>query len=105
MSRPHVATFLSELAVAPTITHESLDQLPSSRTRDYVRGLLVEHGTLPRRDELAARDRDWATQALTRVTDDHHRDVLRRYVRWHHQRRMNSMGAVTHGTFLRANKP
>jgi integrase len=102
INQPHVATFLSELAVAPTITHASLDQLPSSRTRDYVRGLLVEHGALPRRDELAARYRDWTTQALTRVTDDHHRDVVQRYVRWHHQRRMNSMGAVTHGTFLRA---
>jgi hypothetical protein len=33
--------------------HVSLDQLPVSRTRDYVRGLLVEHGALPRRDELA----------------------------------------------------
>jgi hypothetical protein len=43
-----------------------------------------------------------ATRALTRVADDHPRDVLQRYVRWHHQRRMNSMGAVTHGTFLRA---
>jgi hypothetical protein len=36
------------------------------------------------------------------VTDDHHRDVVQRYVRWHHQRRMNSMDTVTHGTFLRA---
>ncbi|TQM01626.1 hypothetical protein [Pseudonocardia kunmingensis] len=102
LNQPHVTAFLSELALAPTISHESLDQLPASRTRGYVRGLLVEHGALPRRDELAARYRDWATQALTRVVGDHHRDVIERYVRWHHQRRMNSMDRVTQGTFLRA---
>ena len=36
--QPHVTTFLTGLARAETITHESLDQLPASRTRDYVRG-------------------------------------------------------------------
>ncbi|MDN5919276.1 MAG: hypothetical protein L0I76_29975 [Pseudonocardia sp.] len=102
LNQPHVTAFLSELAVAPAITHESLDQLPLTRTRDYVRGLLVEHGALPRRDELAARYRDWATQALMRIVGDHHREVVQRYVRWHHQRRMNSMDRVTQGTFLRA---
>lgn len=32
--------------------NNTLDTLPRSRTRDYVRGLLVEHGALPHRDEL-----------------------------------------------------
>jgi len=41
----HVTAFLKDLAVAPTITHEKLDELPGTdRTRNYVRGLLVEHG-------------------------------------------------------------
>lgn len=102
LNQPHVTAFLSELAVAATISHDSLDQLPASRTRDYVRGLLVEHGALPRRDELAARYRDWSTQALNRIAGDHHRDVMHRYVRWHHQRRMNHADRVTRGMFLRA---
>lgn len=43
----HVTVFLGNLAVAPKITHETFDELPDSRTRDYVRGLLTEHGVLP----------------------------------------------------------
>jgi len=99
----HVTAFLKDLAVAPTITHEMLDELPGAdRTRNYVRGLLAEHGALPRRDELAARYDRWATSALKRVSTDDHRDVVRRYIRWHLQRRMNQMETVPHGTFLRS---
>lgn len=84
----HVTAFLTGLAVAPTISHASLDALPCTRTRDYVRGLLVEHGALPRRGELLARYTEWATNALDRVTGDEHRDIARRYLRWHHLRRI-----------------
>ena len=99
----HVTDLLKELAVSQTITHELLDDLPGAdRTRNYVRGLLVEHGVLPRRDELAARYDDWATGALERVTTVEHQTVLRRYIHWHHRRRMNEMETVPRGTFLRA---
>lgn len=99
----HVATFLKELAVSPSITHERLDELPGAeRTRNYIRGLLVEHGALPRRDELAVRYDQWAAHALERVSSDEHRDVVLRYTRWHLQRRMNQMETVQQGTFLRS---
>jgi integrase len=99
----HVTAFLKDLAVAPTITHEKLDELPGAeRTRNYIRGLLVEHRALPRRDELAVRYNQWTTGALERVSTDEHRDVVRRYIRWHLQRRMNQMETVPHGTFLRS---
>lgn len=99
----HVTAFLKDLAMAPTITHEKLDELPGAdRTRNYIRGLLVEHGALPNRDELAVRYNQWATGAIERVSTDEHRDVVRRYIRWHLQRRMNQMETVPHGTFLRS---
>lgn len=101
--QPHVTSFLAHLAVAPAITHEALDELPASGTRDYVRGLLVEHGALPRRDELLARFTAWSDQSLDRLPAGEHRDVVRRFIRWHLLRRMNgSPGAVTQGTFLRS---
>lgn len=102
IQQPHVTEFLQRLAAEPAITHAGLDELPSSRTREYVRGLLVEHNALPRRDELSTRFSDWAEQALDRITNPSHRDITRRYIRWHHQRRMNQMDEVTRGTFLRA---
>lgn len=99
----HVTAFLRDLAIAPTITHERLDDLQGAdRTRNYIRNLLVEHGALPRRDEFSIRYDQWATSALERVSSDDHRDVVRRYVRWHHLRRMNQMDSVPHGTFLRS---
>ncbi|MFH5879343.1 hypothetical protein [Arthrobacter sp. NA-172] len=76
--------------------------MPDSRTREYVRGLLTEHGVLPRHDELHTRYENWSAQALDRVSDPESRDIIRRYIRWHHQRRMNQMDEVTRGTFLRA---
>jgi hypothetical protein len=65
----HVSAFLRNLAVTPEISHKSLDDLPESRTREYVRGLLTEHGVLPQRDELRIRFDSWAAQALERVKD------------------------------------
>ncbi|WP_236945040.1 Fis family transcriptional regulator [Kocuria flava] len=102
LHQPHVTAFLTGLATAPAITHEALDELPASRTREYVRALLLAHGALPIRDELVVRYDDWATAALARVTTGDHRKVLRRFIRWHHQRRLQAMTPVPYGTFLSA---
>ncbi|WP_217905984.1 Fis family transcriptional regulator [Kocuria salina] len=102
LNQPHVTAFLTDLAATPIITHEALDELPASRTRDYVRGLLVAHGALPARDELIVRYDAWAITALTRVSTDDHREVLRRFIRWHHRRRLQAMTPVPYGAFLRA---
>lgn len=98
----HVSNFLQELAVTKTMTHEAVDALPKSRTREFVRGLLVEHGVLPHRDLYRNRYDEWSREALVRVTDAANRDVMRRYIRWQHQRRMNQMDQVPQGTFLRS---
>ncbi|MGO4453830.1 hypothetical protein [Arthrobacter sp. RAF14] len=98
----HVTAFLRNLAAAPKINHDTFDELPDSRTREYVRGLLIEHGVRPQRDAYLVRYQAWATQALERVSDPQNLDVIRRYIHWHHQRRMNLMDEVTRGTFLRA---
>ncbi|MEV4263553.1 hypothetical protein [Kribbella sp. NPDC049584] len=98
----HVTQFLQTLAATPTVTHEAVDALPPSRTREFVRGLLIEHGALPQRDLYRTRYEEWSRDALDRLTDPVNRDVIRRYIRWQHQRRMNQMDEIPQGTFLRS---
>lgn len=102
LRQPHVTAFLKQLAVATKTSHEELDAMPASRTREHVRGLLVEHGVLPRRDERVARFRAWSDTALTRLPDGPDRDVVQRYIRWQLLRRMNQVDTVSESTFLRA---
>lgn len=89
IKQPHVTQFLETIAVVPAVTHEAMDALPPSRTREFVRGLLVEHGALPHRDRYLAIFGQWAREAEKRVVDPKSRDIVRRCIRWQHLRRMN----------------
>jgi hypothetical protein len=104
IKQSHVKQTLRALAAAERVTHETLDEAPGrQQSKDYIRGLLVEYQALPPRDELLTRYDAWSAAAIARVTDPAHRDVLRRYVTWHHKRRLRgSPGLVAHGAFLRA---
>lgn len=96
----HVLEFLRSLTACERVSHESVDRLPASPTREYVRGLLIEHGVLARRDTYLARYGEWSEAAIEKVSSPENRDVIRRYIRWHHQRRMNQLTEVPVGTFL-----
>ncbi len=102
INQPHVTDFLAALAAKSSISHQDFDALPPGRTHDYVRRLLVEHGALPGRDERLVRFGAWSEQALQRLPEGEHREVVRRFVRWHLIRRMNAMDTVSEGTFLRS---
>ncbi|MFB7798874.1 Fis family transcriptional regulator [Isoptericola sp. NPDC056134] len=98
----HVHTMLREIAATSPVTHTSMDRLDRGRTRDYIRGLLVEHGVLEPRDELIARFTEWADDAEDRLTDADHRAIIHRYIRWKHLRHMRTDSPISNGTFLRA---
>lgn len=98
----HVATMLHQLVRTSPVTHASVDSLTAGRTREYIRGLLVEHGALEPRDELLARFTDWAKEAENRLTDVEHRTIIHRYIRWKHLRHMLAESPTSNGTFLRA---
>ncbi|WP_257232900.1 Fis family transcriptional regulator [Rhodococcus qingshengii] len=102
INQEHVTAFLTELARTPLVSHDVIDQLPRSRTREYVRELLVTHQILPPRDGLLHRYIDWSDEALDRLKSSEHREVATRYIRWHHLRQMYCMESVSHGTFLRS---
>ncbi len=61
-----------------------------------------EHGALPRRDENLARFTTWTHQALARLPEGEHRDVVRRFSHWHLLRRMHGIEQVSNGTYLRS---
>ncbi len=98
----HVQATLRTIAANGTVTHEAIDQLPTSRTRDFVRGLLVEHRVLPRRDHYLAAFTEWLSQIPDRVTDDEHRRLVDRWIRWSFLRKFRAMDEVPQGAFLRA---
>lgn len=98
----HVREFFKQLRGHGQVTHELLDTLPPSRTRDYVRGLLVEHGALPRHDLYRGRFNEWIPGAIDRLDHPDDRDVITRFTRWHVLRRMNDDEATSRGTFLRS---
>ncbi|HEY0249073.1 MAG TPA: Fis family transcriptional regulator [Gryllotalpicola sp.] len=100
--QPHVTEFLRTLAAQTETTHEKIDELPRSNTREHVRALLVEHGVIPARDDRLARFEAWALAAFDRLPAEHNRALIARYVRWAHVRRMRQMSLVSQGTFLRA---
>lgn len=99
--QPHVQAFLRTLA-STTATHDAIDALPTSPTREFVRGLLVEHGALPRRDAYLATFNEWLKEVPERLSNRDDRDVLLRYIRWNHLRKMHESGPVSRGLFLRS---
>ncbi|MBN2177057.1 MAG: Fis family transcriptional regulator [Demequinaceae bacterium] len=102
INQPHVVAFLRELVASPNLSHNHVDRLPESRTREYVRGLLVEHGALPRRDERLELFKRWSETAVLRLPEGPQRDAITQYIRWHLLRRMNAMEAVSESAFLRS---
>jgi hypothetical protein len=63
--QPHVQQVLQGLAShGDGLGHDALDELPASRTLEYIRGLLIEHGALPPRHHHVDDYADWLT--LTR---------------------------------------
>jgi hypothetical protein len=80
--------------------------LPPSKTVEYIRALLIEHGALPGRDRYLAEFKTWSNRKLTLLTDPAHRSVTERFIRWHQLRRLReqsrSEGTVSSGLFLSA---
>lgn len=62
---PAAQDLLRQLTQAGTrLSHTDLDQLGGTRTVEYLRGLLVEHGALPPRDRHIARFECWLDTKL-----------------------------------------
>lgn len=96
----HVQRFLRSMAGSEELSHATLDELPASKMREYVRALLVQVKTLPHRDDYLVRFETWVPTALAKLISADHRDVIERYVRWDHLRKMNERSPVSRTMFL-----
>lgn len=104
--QPHVRQVLQRLAsCGDGLDHDALDQLPASRTREYIRGLLIEHRALPPRHRHIDDYAEWLTRKLAAIEDAEERRIIERFGRWHNLRRLRrhaQRNNPTQGAFLRA---
>lgn len=82
LSKPAAEAVLHTLASDPQpLTHATLDQCPPSKTRHWVRAMLVEATILPRRDEPIERFETWVNE-LTAGLPAHQGTLIGPYARW-----------------------
>lgn len=104
----HVRDVLVALSASPDrLTHATLDSFEPSRTIEYIRSLLMEHGVLQTRDTLLAEFERWGALRPEMLTDPAMRPVLIQFIRWHQKRRIfqaasDNNDVVPRGVFLNA---
>ncbi|MBG6185599.1 hypothetical protein IWX65_003580 [Arthrobacter sp. CAN_A214] len=73
------------------LNHAAFDTLPSSRSVEYLRELLIHHGMLEDRDrQLAAFERWLVTRILDLEGNPHIQAPIERFARWHHLKRLRA---------------
>jgi hypothetical protein len=82
------------------LTHDVLDELPSSKTLAHLRSVLVAISALPARDERLVMLERWISETVQARNDSGERQVLRGYAVWHHLRRLRRRLGEEHTTRL-----
>lgn len=84
-------------------THEALDALPHSPSREHIRALLVQHELLQPRDRFLAAFHSWLDEKLATVDGEQHALLLRRFATWTTLRRARQRlhnGQSTEGVLM-----
>jgi hypothetical protein len=77
LSRPAVTRLLTEIAADHRpLTHDVLDELPTGKTLDHLRAVLVAGGMLPARDERLVKLERWVTDTIATRADPAERQLL-----------------------------
>jgi hypothetical protein len=100
LNKDTAAAVLRDLAAGlRPLTHDGLDELPTSKPVEHLRAVLVSTGALPTRDEQMARLQRWTAAAINARTDPDEQYLLHRYIDWHLIRRLRgrlTAGETTH---------
>ncbi|HEY9375574.1 MAG TPA: hypothetical protein VIQ02_00580, partial [Jiangellaceae bacterium] len=96
LDRSSAPQMLRELA-GRAITHQTLDELPTGKTVEHLRSVLIATGILPNRDEHMMRLEQWVDATIAERADPDEQHLLRRYALWHMRRRLRqrTQGADT----------
>ena len=102
LDRSSAPQMLRELA-GRAITHQTLDELPTGKTVEHLRSILIAAQILPTRDEHMTRLEQWVHTAIAERADPDEQHLLRRYALWHMLRRLRqrTRGAdTTHNQYV-----
>jgi hypothetical protein len=72
------------------LTHEIFDQLPASKSREWLRNLLVDAAVLAYRNLYLVRTEQAINACIASVEDRDDRAALRSYATWHHLRKLRA---------------
>ena len=75
-------------------SHEGIDRLPASTSREHLRELLVAHAVLPSRNRYLAAYARWAEQVLAGIEDRSDRRLIAAFLRWHIRPRLQRQAAA-----------
>ena len=89
-------TGLGEGTIA--MSHTGLDASEAGRAVEHLRAILEHCGLLPPRDAPLAAFDAWVTAKTSAISDPSQRHVVDRFARWHHQPRLEALGAAGHVT-------
>jgi hypothetical protein len=76
------------------LTHEGIDRLPASNSREHLRELLVAHAVLPSRNRYLAAYERWAERVLAGIEDRNDRRLIAAFLRWHIRPRLERRAAT-----------
>lgn len=94
LSKPATIERIRAIATGQVpLTHDGIDQLPTSNGREHLRELLVAHRILSGRDRVLAAYERWAANRLATIDEPADRRLIAAYLRWHHQARLERLAA------------
>lgn len=75
------------------LDHEELDNLPPSKSVEWLRNILVDAGALPPRDVCLRRTEQFIEARLVTIQNREDRTIVRAFMEWHHLRRLRDQAA------------
>ena len=75
------------------LSHDALDDLPPSKSVEWLRDILVDAGVLPQRDRYLYRTEMFIDARLDTINNREDRAVARAFAEWHHLRRLRDQAS------------